>query len=54
MSGSRARLVPGILWSIGEQIGGMVLYVEEGSLRFYYNGFGEHSTLPAVHWQRRL
>ena len=38
----------GILWSIGEQIGGMVLYVEDGALRFYYNGFGEHSTLPAV------
>jgi hypothetical protein len=38
----------GILWSIGEQIGGMVLYLEEGALRFYYNGFGEHSTLPAV------
>jgi arylsulfatase len=26
----------------------MVLYLEEGALRFYYNGFGEHSTLPAV------
>jgi arylsulfatase len=38
----------GILWSIGEQIGGMVLYVEEGALHFYYNGFGEHSTLPEV------
>ena len=38
----------GILWAIGEQIGGMVLYLEEGALRFYYNGFGEHSALPAV------
>ena len=38
----------GILWSIGEQIGGMVLYVEEGALHFYYNGFGAHSTLPEV------
>lgn len=38
----------GVLWSIGELIGGMVLYVEAGALRFYYNGFGEHRTLPAV------
>jgi len=38
----------GVLWAIGEQIGGMVLYIEEGTLHFYYNGFGEHSTLPAV------
>lgn len=38
----------GVLWSIGEQIGGMVLYIEVGLLRFYYNGFGEHSTLPPV------
>jgi arylsulfatase len=38
----------GILWSIGEQIGGMVLYLEERALHFYYNGFGEHSTLPGV------
>jgi arylsulfatase len=38
----------GVLWSIGEQIGGMVLYLEDGALHFYYNGFGEHSTLPAV------
>jgi hypothetical protein len=26
----------------------MVLYLEAGALHFYYNGFGEHSTLPAV------
>src|SRR5262245_7510489 len=38
----------GVLWSIGEQIGGMVLYLEDGALHLYYNGFGEHSTLPAV------
>ena len=38
----------GVLWSIGEQIGGMVLYLEDGALHFYYNDFGEHSTLPAV------
>ena len=24
------------------------LYVEEGVLHFYYNGFGAHSTLPEV------
>jgi len=38
----------GILWSIGEQIGGMVLSLEDGALHFYYNGFGEPSILPAV------
>jgi len=38
----------GVLWAIGELIGGMVLYIEDGALHFYYNGFGEHSTLPAV------
>jgi arylsulfatase len=38
----------GILWSIGEQIGGMVLYLENTALHFYYNGFGEPSSLPAV------
>ena len=38
----------GILWSIGEQVGGMVLYLKERALHFYYNGFGEHSTLPGV------
>jgi len=38
----------GVLWAIGEQIGGMVLYLEDGALHFYYNGFGEHSTLPTV------
>jgi arylsulfatase len=38
----------GVLWAIGEQIGGMVLYLAAGALHFYYNGFGEHSTLPAV------
>jgi arylsulfatase len=37
-----------VLWAVGEQIGGMVLYLEDGALHFYYNGFGEHSTLPAV------
>jgi arylsulfatase len=26
----------------------MVLYLEERALHFYYNGFGEHSTLPGV------
>jgi arylsulfatase len=26
----------------------MVLFLEDGALHFYYNGFGEHSTLPAV------
>lgn len=38
----------GVLWSIGDQIAGMVLYIEAGALRFYYNGFGDHGILPAV------
>ena len=38
----------GVVWAIGEQIGGMVLYVEDGRLRFCYNGYGEFSELPPV------
>jgi arylsulfatase len=36
----------GVLWSVGELIAGMVLYIENGALRFFYNGFGEFSELP--------
>lgn len=35
----------GVLWSIGELIGGMVLYIEDDALRFTYNGYGELSNL---------
>ena len=38
----------GVVWAIGEQIGGMVLYVEDGRLRFCYNGYGEFSELAPV------
>jgi arylsulfatase len=38
----------GVLFAIGEVIGGMVLWVEDGALRFLYNGFGEFSELPAL------
>ena len=36
----------GVLWSIGELIAGMVLYIEDGAVRLFYNGFGEFSELP--------
>ena len=36
----------GVLWSVGELIAGMVLYIEGGALRLFYNGFGEFSELP--------
>jgi arylsulfatase len=38
----------GVIWAIGEQIGGMVLYVDDGRLRLCYNGYGEFSELPPV------
>ena len=38
----------GVVWAIGEQIGGVVLYVEDGRLRLCYNGYGEFSELPPV------
>src|SRR5262249_24167989 len=38
----------GVIWAIGEQIGGMVLYVADGHLRLCYNGYGEWSELPPV------
>jgi arylsulfatase len=31
----------GVLWSLGDVIGGMVMYVESGRLNFHYNGFSE-------------
>jgi arylsulfatase len=36
----------GVLWAIGDPIGGMVMYVEDGRLHLYYNGFGDATALP--------
>jgi arylsulfatase A-like enzyme len=41
----------GILWAIGDPIGGMVMWIEDGQLTFHYNGFGDTVTLPAVEIQ---
>jgi arylsulfatase len=38
----------GVLWALGDPIGGMVMYVEERELHFHYNGFGDVVSLPAV------
>jgi len=35
----------GVLWAIGDPIGGMVMYIEDGRLRLYYNGFGDATAL---------
>jgi hypothetical protein len=31
----------GVLWALGDFIGGMVMYVEDSQLHFHYNGFGD-------------
>ncbi|MGI9335395.1 MAG: sulfatase-like hydrolase/transferase, partial [Gammaproteobacteria bacterium] len=36
----------GVLWAIGDPIGGMVMFIEGGKLHFHYNGFGDATTLP--------
>jgi hypothetical protein len=38
----------GILWAIGDPIGGLVNWIEDGKLYFHYNGFGDTVTLPGV------
>ena len=38
----------GVLWSLGDIIGGMVMYVEGGRLDFHYNGFGEPTDFAPV------
>lgn len=38
----------GVLWSLGDVIGGMVMYVESGRLNFHYNGFSEPTDFPPV------
>ena len=38
----------GVLWAIGDPIGGMVMYVEAGRLHFHYNGFGDATKLQPI------
>ncbi|MFO1199612.1 MAG: arylsulfatase [Burkholderiaceae bacterium] len=38
----------GVLFALGEVMGGMVMYVEDGALKFFYNGFGEYRTLEPM------
>lgn len=38
----------GVLWALGDVIGGIVAYVEADRLNIHYNGFGEPSNLPGV------
>jgi arylsulfatase len=44
---SQARGDAGVLWAIGDPIGGMVMYIEDDRLHFHYNGFGTAVSLPA-------
>ncbi len=38
----------GVLWAVGDPIGGMVMYIEGDALHFHYNGFGDAVSLPPV------
>ncbi len=38
----------GVLWSLGDIIAGMVMYVEADRLNFHYNGFSEPANFPPV------
>ena len=38
----------GVLWSLGDTIAGMVMYVEAERLNFHYNGFGDAANFPPV------
>ena len=38
----------GVLWALGDIIGGMVMYVEADRLNFHYNGFGEPTSFAPV------
>lgn len=38
----------GVLFAIGDVTGGMVMYVEDGRLHLFYNGYGEVARLPAI------
>jgi len=37
----------GVLWALGDIIGGIVSYVEADRVHLHYNGFGDHVDLPA-------
>ncbi|MFT5449799.1 MAG: arylsulfatase A-like enzyme [Gammaproteobacteria bacterium] len=37
----------GVLWAIGDPIGGIVVYIEDGDAHVYYNGFGDCTALPS-------
>ncbi|MGH8617359.1 MAG: arylsulfatase [Burkholderiales bacterium] len=41
----------GVLWAIGDPGGGMVMYIETGSLHLFYNGFGDAAALAPVKLQ---
>jgi arylsulfatase A-like enzyme len=45
---SQRRGDEGILWALGDVIGGIVVYVEAGKLNLHYNGFGDRTSLPGV------
>ncbi|MFN8524546.1 MAG: arylsulfatase [Chloroflexota bacterium] len=45
---SYSRGDQGVVWAIGDPVGGMVAWIEAGKLSFHYNGFGDRVTLPAV------
>lgn len=38
----------GVLFALGDMTGGMLMYIEDGQLHFFYNGFGEHSHLQPI------
>ena len=38
----------GVLWAVGDPIGGIVMYIEDGALNLHYNGFGETVSLPPM------
>ncbi len=38
----------GVLWALGDIIGGAVMYVEAGRLNLHYNGFGEPTDLVPI------
>jgi len=38
----------GVLFAVGEVMGGMVMYIEAGCLNLYYNGFGEYHSMLSL------
>ncbi|MDH3451154.1 MAG: sulfatase-like hydrolase/transferase, partial [Gammaproteobacteria bacterium] len=43
---TQSRGDAGVLWAVGDPIGGMVMYIENEQLHFHYNGFGAAVSLP--------